>query len=640
MKTLLLMLLLCSPVNDNYIESAARLMGAGDVDELTDVQLEQIEDLHEHPIAINFTTRSGLSGCGLLSQFQIASVMDYIERNGQILSPAELASVPGIGQERARDLSHFLTFTYIPLSEKQHYKASKWPEAEISMYNSIKESFTEGRRVQTQNKQDKITKKRELTCGSGVKALVDYKWDGREIKAGLGAKDRINSCYISFKGRKHIDKVIIGSYNVRWGQGLMAWSGFSMSGLSSVAGLARNASGVGASNTLSEGSALQGAAFAASCGPATLQTFRAADVGSGLRLEYWGSHCTFALSTMLYRNNEKGNLSQKEKEDKERKGEGEKENDSKIRINSWILGADAKATLGAFTLFGETGIHLKPGKRIFDGKPGFGAIGGIIWNIDYRKRAAIQIRYYNVNYDNPLSSAAKLWSKCSDEAGLALGFEWKDFNWIAEAATKTRSREQRLRSTINYSLQIKSAELRFRHKLKWNSEDKGPKNELSIELRLDKKVNATSKKRGCGNGSDGKNNDKAVIEDECSSAKTELYGAVKAMAGFSPGKETGYICYADVGMLRKLTDWAVYFRALYFHTDSWNSRLYSYGRDVPGSFSVPAYYGKGIELSLNARCKHIATKLCYTYNVVPPTKSRPTTELRNRIEVKLYLSFR
>ena len=49
---------------------------------------------------------------------------------------------------------------------------------------------------------------------------------------------------------------------------------------------------------------------------------------------------------------------------------------------------------------------------------------------------------------------------------------------------------------------------------------------------------------------------------------------------------------------------AGYFRVTGFGIPQWNDRIYTYERDAPGSFSVPAYYGEGVALSLVGNWKH------------------------------------
>lgn len=43
--------------------------------------------------------------------------------------------------------------------------------------------------------------------------------------------------------------------------------------------------------------------------------------------------------------------------------------------------------------------------------------------------------------------------------------------------------------------------------------------------------------------------------------------------------------------------YAAYLRVTGFVIDNWPDRIYVYERDAPGTFSVPAYYGRGASFS-------------------------------------------
>ena len=60
----------------------------------------------------------------------------------------------------------------------------------------------------------------------------------------------------------------------------------------------------------------------------------------------------------------------------------------------------------------------------------------------------------------------------------------------------------------------------------------------------------------------------------------------------------GFLSYLEGGY--KTSKMAFYMRQGAFLVDNWDDRIYSYERDAPGSFSVPAYYGRGVWTSFNA----------------------------------------
>ena len=82
---------------------------------------------------------------------------------------------------------------------------------------------------------------------------------------------------------------------------------------------------------------------------------------------------------------------------------------------------------------------------------------------------------------------------------------------------------------------------------------------------------------------------------------------------------SGLMCYAGYVEGGYRTDrLSAYLRQGFFQADNWDDRIYIYERDVPGSFTVPALYGRGLwtsamvsykafrSLKLAARCSYTA----------------------------------
>ena len=77
-----------------------------------------------------------------------------------------------------------------------------------------------------------------------------------------------------------------------------------------------------------------------------------------------------------------------------------------------------------------------------------------------------------------------------------------------------------------------------------------------------------------------------------------------------------------------------------FRIDDWNDRIYVYERDAPGSFNVPAFYGRGLWTSLNAKVSplpwlQIHLRSSGTFYPFPAQKKKP-----GKAELKLQLDFR
>ena len=60
--------------------------------------------------------------------------------------------------------------------------------------------------------------------------------------------------------------------------------------------------------------------------------------------------------------------------------------------------------------------------------------------------------------------------------------------------------------------------------------------------------------------------------------------------------EKGYLIFQDVTWKKMGVPCTITFRYALFQTDAWNARLYAYENDVLYSYSIPAYYGKGARI--------------------------------------------
>ena len=100
--------------------------------------------------------------------------------------------------------------------------------------------------------------------------------------------------------------------------------------------------------------------------------------------------------------------------------------------------------------------------------------------------------------------------------------------------------------------------------------------------------------------------------------------------------KTGYLSYVEGGYIsERLT---AYLRQGVFFIDDWDDRIYVYERDAPGSFNVPAMYGRGLWTSMTSsvrissfRLYARASYVCYPFM----EKKKP-----GKAELKLQLQYR
>jgi hypothetical protein len=99
---------------------------------------------------------------------------------------------------------------------------------------------------------------------------------------------------------------------------------------------------------------------------------------------------------------------------------------------------------------------------------------------------------------------------------------------------------------------------------------------------------------------------------------------------------TAFVGYLEEG--RKTEEMSVYLRQGVFFVDDWEDRIYVYERDAPGSFNVPAMYGRGWFVSAVASVRinwkiRLYARASYTgYQFMPDEKRKP-----GKAELKLYI---
>ena len=102
---------------------------------------------------------------------------------------------------------------------------------------------------------------------------------------------------------------------------------------------------------------------------------------------------------------------------------------------------------------------------------------------------------------------------------------------------------------------------------------------------------------------------------------------------------TAFVGYLEEG--RKTEEMSVYLRQGVFFVDDWEDRIYVYERDAPGSFNVPAMYGRGWFVSAVASARinrmiRLYARASYTgYQFMPDEKRKP-----GKAELKLQAVFK
>ncbi|MBQ7195454.1 MAG: hypothetical protein IJS07_07465, partial [Bacteroidales bacterium] len=232
------------------------LTGAQSLEELDSSVLEHFESLLSHPIRINFASRQVLESSMLLDRLQIMTLMDYRRLQGDILSAYELSLVPGFGAESAAMLAPFLDFSTSSAPGRSSMDAVSHAEACLR-YRS-----------------------------DGLSFKGSYDWRGSlTASAGFSTSPTASLSYHAPAGALNLTA---GDFNVRLGQGLCAWTGFSMSSLGNVASFSKRSGGIIPGSGYTRSGRLRGAAVNYDTGRWAFTGFLAGKSGACLSY-YWSA---------------------------------------------------------------------------------------------------------------------------------------------------------------------------------------------------------------------------------------------------------------------------------------------------------------------------------------------------------------
>lgn len=205
----------CADDADLWMPAALVLSGAGETESLDGSELERYEALHSHPVPLNLASRSRLLSSGLLSAYQVASLLDYRSRNGDILSAAELGLVDGFDPETAAALSYFVSF-----------RSATLPGQPVS--DTLRGRVRQHTELRTKGPSFKYRMAFAERAGAGI-----------AIRSGY---DPV--FYGVYYGDGRLGKVVAGNFHIRLGQGLALWTGFVIDDLLSPSAYVRRSGGI------------------------------------------------------------------------------------------------------------------------------------------------------------------------------------------------------------------------------------------------------------------------------------------------------------------------------------------------------------------------------------------------------------
>jgi hypothetical protein len=570
----------------------------------TDIQdvLDDWEDLRQRPLSINNATREEFLRLHLLSEIQINNLISYREKTGTIYSLYELTAVDGLSPDIVLKIEPFISFSL----DGKEYVGRK----------PVTETFARwGRTFPGDEGKYEGTPDRCYLRLKHSGERLEYGWvaekDPGEAFFTHSNKQGFdyNSGFVNFGFGKSKNRLFIGDFHARFGQGLVACQGFSLGKSVETTQIFRSEQGFRSSTSTDENQFLRGIAVQIKKQNFAFYPFVSlhkldAHVDTLEGIPYFGafqtsgyhrttseiageksiwqfttgSHVCYTLkqwtlgATILFN---RFNITM----DRDDKPYNEFLPEGKEHL---AAGINWKGTWKKMFFFGEAAISRNSGKALLTG-----VLANPLANLE------LSLLYRNINktYFSYFSGAFIESSRVNDEHGLYFGLKFLPashwtiqaysdffkFKWI-KYTTAGPSDGTEFLVQILYS---PSKKMNFY--LKLFQEEKGQKvvaspSNYDTQQRIDRvRFNYTR-----------------ILNEHFS-----LDGRFEYSFYSKQTSEKGFLIFQDFNFKPSRKSFSFNGRLSFFSTDGYYSRIYAYENDLLYSFSIPFFYNKGIRSYLN-----------------------------------------
>ncbi len=214
------------PMLQKIVEDLLESTGENMSDE-TDFQeiLDDLIRLKQNPVPINTATSEELMRLHLLSDLQIDNLISFRQKTGTIYSIYEMASIDDFTPDILQKIEPFISF-----GSEAKTPAKKGASDDLFLRTSRSFSY----KSQSGSTENEGSPERYYLRLRHTSANLEYGFTGEKDpgESFFSQSNKLgfdyNSAFLNFKVGKADNRIFAGDYHVRFGQGLVAWQGFSM----------------------------------------------------------------------------------------------------------------------------------------------------------------------------------------------------------------------------------------------------------------------------------------------------------------------------------------------------------------------------------------------------------------------------
>lgn len=583
---------------------------------------EELQKLAENPVNINTATHEQLSGIYFLNEIQIKKLQEYVRNYGPVYSIYELNTIDGFTPELLTAISPLIWFGP---------KETKPPKPSEIFSTARSELFL--RALTTIPKAKGFIEKEDGSIpfeGNPFRYYTKFRIENPDyFSAGFTAeKDPgeaffshsnkngfdFYSGHISIKTKTFFRNLIAGDFMVNTGQGLLLWQGYSTGKSAYTLDIAKSGQGIRPYTSADENRFFRGVATTFALKNASLSLFYSSkktdantesdDTGNiwFTSLQTSGYHrteseildknsirhattgvlfsCSFSNlkigATLLYDRFEKPFLPAEQLY-----------NVFRFRGTENFAGAaNYQYFKGKYQIFGEAAISESKGKAV---------INGAIAHLHDRVQVSAIARRFDKNFHTFWGSPFAEGSSTINESGIFFGTKILPVKFVTFSAYADFYKSD----WISYTTAGPSNGRDF---LAETQVRLLPKTEFYIRFKTEEKEQKTLVDKRYVNSPERTTRTRFQFEyspNEMLSLKTRI----ELSQLRNQASENGFMVFQDIQFHPENFPLSVSSRIAWVNTDSYQTAIYAYENDLLYTFSIPAYYGKGIRSYLNFRCR-------------------------------------
>lgn len=628
-------------INAQGLPDIEKLLESNNIESTEEGYEEMVSTLLQllsSPININTADFDSLKLLFFLSDSQIDELLAFRRKQGNFMHLNELLLVPGISRQDVENIRPFIKLE----DQQQTLEEKHWWRHELLARARITLPKQEGYKIYSPkdfDKQKEYERKVENRFyGPPFGTMIKYKTTyGRHFQAGITLENDAGegyftadqktgfdflSAHVSITSKRFLQQMVIGDYRLQWGQGLVAWGGFSSGKSGVVLGNEKSGKGFAPYSSTDENNYLRG--IAVSFRPikhlsADLIFSRKKTDGTLTPSDTVAEEDLFSVSlyeTGYHRNHTECRKKHTLKETTAGISVHWNTAYFKIGMNALyydfspalipgdrlyqqyndtgnkrrLMSVDYKTSLWGIYLFGETA---------YSDDRALATVNGLRMSSSFLS-GCVLYRRYDKGYVSHYASGFGEYSNTSNEEGWYCGVNITPMNrlkinayydWFRFFSPRYRASTPdsgwKIWTEAEYHHHKCDHTFRYKHEihpedLQGGAPSKREKSEYRYQF--------------------------AYRQSDCLELRTRC---TFSQYRKEVVKEHGYMIYQDVIYASRKDNFKMQYRLGWFDTDSYQSRIYAYENNVLYGYSFPSFMGKGWRTYINLNWRPIKRITCY-----------------------------